>query len=58
VRECLAAQAFRFYFGQPEPARGIPPIQQGYAALSASGDLKGLVRSLMSSESSSLRSRE
>jgi hypothetical protein len=58
VRECLAAQAFRFYFGEQEPGRGIPPIQQGFAALSESADLEGLVRSLMSTDSSSLRRRD
>jgi hypothetical protein len=58
VRECLAIQAFRFYFGQAESGRGLPPIRAGYRALLGSGSLRALLSGLLSSPSSIERSRE
>ncbi|WP_437957314.1 DUF1588 domain-containing protein [Sorangium sp. So ce119] len=58
VRECVARQAFRFYFGQAEPARGIPPVVQGTAALDRTGLLRDLLVALLSSPSTVERARE
>ena len=68
VKECLARQAFRFYFGTStslvvdttgtrlEEDRGLPPIQQGRVALDA-GALRDMVSGILSSESTFLRTR-
>ncbi|WP_437283263.1 DUF1588 domain-containing protein [Sorangium sp. So ce375] len=58
VRECVARQAFRFYFGQVESARGIPPVVQGTAALDRTGTLRDLLVALLSSPSTVERVRE
>lgn len=58
VRECMARQAFRFYFGQVEVARGIPPVAQGTAALVRTGLLRDLLVALLSSPSTVERVRE
>ncbi|WP_437647439.1 DUF1588 domain-containing protein [Sorangium sp. So ce362] len=58
VRECVARQAFRFYFGQAESARGIPPVVQGTAALDRTGLLRDLLVALLSSPSTVERVRE
>lgn len=58
VRECVARQAFRFYFGQPEAARGIPPVVQGTAALDRTGLLRDMLVALLSSPSTLERVRE
>ena len=57
VRECLAAQAFRFYFGQVEASRGIPPVQAARVAASA-GTFKDLVSAVMGTVSTYHRRRE
>ncbi|WP_441285974.1 DUF1588 domain-containing protein [Sorangium sp. KYC3313] len=58
VRECVARQAFRFYFGQVEAARGIPPVVQGTAALDRTGLLRDLLVALLSSPSTVERVRD
>nr|PZN26423.1 MAG: hypothetical protein DIU78_07765 [Pseudomonadota bacterium] len=57
VKECVARQAFRFYFGQPETDRGIPPVVRGTEALLANGTLGDLIVNLLSSESTLERVR-
>jgi hypothetical protein len=57
VKECVARQAFRFYFGETEPDRGIPPVIAGTQALRDSGELGALVKGLLSSASTFERSR-
>ncbi len=69
VRECLSRQAFRYYFGTTtsleldstgtrlEENRGLPPIQQGRAALDAAGNLRAMVTAVLSSESTLARTR-
>ncbi|MGK3994266.1 DUF1588 domain-containing protein [Sorangium sp. So ce1024] len=58
VRECVARQAFRFYFGQVEPARGVPPVVRGTAALERTGLLRDMLVALLSSPSTIERVRE
>lgn len=69
VRECLARQAFRYYFGtttslildstgtRREEDRGLPPIQAGRAALTSGGDLRTMVAAVLTSESTLARTR-
>ncbi|HKO47852.1 MAG TPA: DUF1588 domain-containing protein [Polyangiaceae bacterium] len=57
VKECVARQAFRYYFGQLEPDRGNPAVVQGTQALLAKGTLGDLVTSLLSSPSTLSRVR-
>ncbi len=57
VRECVARQAFRFYFGEVEPDRGVPPVVAGTAALKGSGVLGDLVQALLTTESTTRRVR-
>lgn len=57
VRECVARQAFRFYFGEVESERGIPPVAAGTAALQGSGALGDLVQALFTTESTTRRVR-
>lgn len=57
VRQCLAQQAFRFYFGQGETSPTIPPIAAGSAAVDGSS-LGALVSGLFTTESTHLRVRE
>ncbi len=57
VRQCLAQQAFRFYFGQGETSTLLPPIVQGSAAVEGS-TLGGLLEGLFTTESTHLRVRE
>jgi hypothetical protein len=57
VKECVARQAFRFYFGEVEPERGIPPVVAGTAALEGSGVLGDLVQALLTTESTTQRVR-
>ncbi len=57
VRQCLARQAFRFYFGQGERSADIPPIQQGGAAVAGS-TLGALLEGLFTTESTLVRVRE
>jgi hypothetical protein len=57
VRQCLAQQAFRFYFGQGENSTTIPPIVAGSAAVDGS-TLGALVSGLFTTESTYLRVRE
>jgi hypothetical protein len=56
VRECLAIQAFRFYFGQVEASRGVPPVQAARLAF-GSGTLRDAIVATMSSPSTLLRVR-
>ena len=56
VRECVAIQAFRFYFGQVESNRGMPPVQAARLAL-GSGTFRDAVVATMSSPSTLLRVR-
>lgn len=58
VTECLARQAYRFYFGQGEAARGLPPITSAHQSLQQSGQLAHMLTSLMSTESTYARVRE
>jgi hypothetical protein len=57
VKECVARQAFRFYFGEVEPERGIPPVLAGTASLQGSGALGDLVQALLTTESTTERVR-
>ena len=57
VKECVARQAFRFYFGEVEPERGIPPVLAGTASLQGSGVLGDLVQALLTTESTTERVR-
>jgi len=57
VRECVATQAFRWYFGEIEPARGAPPIQAARRALAAGTFGEALI-ALWSTPSTYLRRRE
>jgi hypothetical protein len=69
VRECLSRQAFRFYFGLATSAergadgtrgrenRGLPPIQAGRVALSATGKMLDMVTSILTSRSTLARTR-
>ena len=56
VRECVATQAFRFYFGQVEGDRGIPPIQAARAAI-GKGTFRDAVAAVMSTPSTFRRVR-
>ena len=56
VRECLATQAFRFYFGEVEADRGIPPIQAARMAI-ASGTFRDAVQAVMTTASTFHRVR-
>jgi hypothetical protein len=57
VRECVATQAFRWYFGEVEPARGVPPIQAARRALAA-GTFGDALVALWSTPSTYQRRRE
>ena len=56
VRECVAIQAFRFYFGRSKPSRGVPPVQAARLAL-GTGTFRDMVVATMSSPSTLLRVR-
>jgi hypothetical protein len=56
TRECVATQAFRFYFGQLESSRGVPPVQAARVAASA-GSFRDMVLAVMSSPSTYRRVR-
>ena len=56
VRECVATQAFRFYFGVVEADRGIPPVQAARLAIGA-GTFREMVGAVMSSSSTYMRVR-
>lgn len=58
VRQCMAIQAFRFYFGQGESARGLPPLVRGHDALRNDGTLGDLIAGLMTTESTFRRKRQ
>ncbi len=69
VRECLARQAFRFYFGSTtslelgpngtrlEEDRGLPPIQRGRVALAGAGELRAMVTAVLTTASTVSRTR-
>lgn len=57
VRECLARQAFRFYFGEVESDRGLPSVNAGFKALAQSGKLRDLLQSLLTTPNSIERTR-
>ncbi|HLV68160.1 MAG TPA: DUF1588 domain-containing protein [Polyangiaceae bacterium] len=57
VKECVARQAFRYYFGQPETDRGVPAVVRGTEALLANGTLGALIVNLLSTESTLARTR-
>lgn len=57
VRECMARQAFRFYFGQGETSRGQPPIVEAHTAFRSGGELGQLLVGLMSSPGTYARQR-
>ncbi|HWP07308.1 MAG TPA: DUF1588 domain-containing protein [Polyangiaceae bacterium] len=56
VRECVARQAFRFYFGEVEADRGIPPVQAARAAI-ASGSFRDAAQAVMTTPSTYHRVR-
>lgn len=56
VRQCMAQQAFRFYFGQGERTARIPPIQSGSQHLNG-GTLGELLTGLFTTESTFRRVR-
>lgn len=58
VTECLARQAYRFYFGQGETSRGLPPIINAHQSLQQSGQLGHMLASLMSTDSTFARVRQ
>lgn len=57
VRQCMAQQAFRFYFGQGERTARVPPIQNGSQNLNG-GTLGELLTGLFTTESTYRRVRE
>lgn len=57
VRECVATQAFRYYFGELEAGRGAPPIQAARRALAA-GSFGDALVALWSTASTYRRRRE
>jgi hypothetical protein len=57
VRECVATQAFRYYFGELEAGRGAPPIQAARRAL-AGGSFGDALVALWSTPSTYRRRRE
>jgi hypothetical protein len=57
TRECVATQAFRFYFGQVEANRGVPPVQAARVAVGA-GTFRDMVQAVMSSPSTYRRVRD
>jgi hypothetical protein len=57
VRECVAIQLFRRYFGELEPGRGVAPIQAARRAL-ADGTFADALTALFTTESTYLRRRE
>jgi hypothetical protein len=57
VRECVATQLFRRYFGELEPGRGVAPIQAARRAL-ADGTFADALTALFTTESTYLRRRE
>jgi hypothetical protein len=57
VRECVATQAFRYYFGELETGRGAPPIQAARRAL-AGGTFGDALVALWSTASTYRRRRE
>lgn len=58
VRQCMAIQAFRFYFGQGESERGLPPLLSGHEALRNGGNWADLITGLMTTESTWRRKRQ
>jgi hypothetical protein len=57
VRECVATQAFRFYFGQVEANRGVPAVQAARRAI-GSGTFRDLVSAVMATASTYHRVRK
>lgn len=57
VRECVATQAFRFYFGIVESSRGVPPVQAARVAI-GSGSFRDLVAAVLSSPTTFQRVRQ
>lgn len=57
VRQCLARQAFRYYFGQGESSARLPPIEKGATAV-AGATLGALLEGLFTTESTFVRVRE
>lgn len=57
VKECVARQAYRYYFGAVEPARGVAPVLAGTEALRQSGVLGDLVESLLATPAAFERTR-
>jgi hypothetical protein len=56
VRECVARQAFRFYFGAVEADRGVPAVQAARRAI-ASGTFRDAIAALLTSASARERVR-
>ncbi len=56
VRECLATQLFRFYFGQVEAGRGSPPVQAARLA-AGSGTFRAMVAASLGTQSTIARIR-
>jgi hypothetical protein len=56
VRECVATQAFRFYFGVIETTRGIPPLQAARSAI-GQGTFRDMIAAVMSSSTTFQRTR-
>lgn len=56
VRECLATQIFRFYFGQVEAGRGLPPVQAARLA-AATGTFRRMVAASLGTRSTIARIR-
>lgn len=57
VKECLARQAFRFYFGQVEAAPDLPAILAGSSRLVATDALGELLAGLFSTDNTFVRQR-
>lgn len=47
--ECMARQAYRFYYGRTEPSRGVAPVIEARTAAGAVTELRPLVAALVSS---------
>jgi hypothetical protein len=57
VKECVTRQAFRYYFGELEPDRGLPAVIAGTQALRDTGVFGDLLKALIGTASTVERRR-
>jgi hypothetical protein len=58
VKQCMAQQAFRFFFGQVEGSPAMRAVAAGTAGLQAGGTLGQLAKGVLSTEDTLLRNRQ